>query len=318
MAAPPLDSSENINEPSSTSPSPPHPPRNAIVGPRREGSHQGMAQDKVRPGPTLQPGDVSERSREHPGPSPAPSQQGPAPSQQGLPIPNLLRSPRTLWRNPPKRPATVGWQRSRLSDVSAGWVLVIPRAQGFEQACHPSRRSEDPATQRGSLKPARRNAPGSRAPHAMSPVRAAQPRRPGMIHGRARSGFPLAIARLEPAKNVGERLFCDGARGVPTAPRRRCHFPSRPFLLRVLRAAEAFHPGIDLRLSFRPVGATPRGRPYAGSCWEMQWNDPSPQIRSDESTPITRRPPNRSCKIPTATSSFACRNVGTTTTPFAM
>ena len=67
-----------------------------------------------------------------------------------------------------------------------------------------------------------------------------------------------------------------------------------------------------------PTRSKRRPTAQAGSCCEMQWKDPRPQISSVESTPMTRRSGNSRCRISSAAASLASRYVGTSTMPFAM
>lgn len=60
-------------------------------------------------------------------------------------------------------------------------------------------------------------------PEVMSPVGAAQPRRPRVNQGWACPGFPLIIALLGPAEHVMEPGCWWRGEGFHTAPGRRCH-----------------------------------------------------------------------------------------------
>lgn len=58
---------------------------------------------------------------------------------------------------------------------------------------------------------------------------------------------------------------------------------------------------------WRKTGPQSGKRPPAGSCWEMQWNEPKPQINSVESMPMTSRPGKSGFNTAKAFASLACR-----------
>src|SRR5688572_2038288 len=61
-----------------------------------------------------------------------------------------------------------------------------------------------------------------------------------------------------------------------------------------------------------------KGNNHTGSCWVKQWNEPSPQIKSSDGKPITRRSENSWDKTSTACESAGSSYCGTTTNPLAM
>ncbi len=110
---------------------------------------------------------------------------------------------------------------------------------------------------------------------------------------------PVHLARHHP--QMGGGIYCRTAKRTS-----RTQIRTLPDARRAAAARET------------PTAPQPRAAPTAGCCCVAQWNAPRPHTSAVLSTPTMRRRGKQRRSISSASASFACANVGTSTASLPM